>query len=426
MTRSAILLFASAALLAACADTAVPPPAIVPQAEDRHLIDPRAGFGPIAPDVERRFETIWRHALAGDDAEARRRIAELRRRNPDFPPATLVEAFLDIRAGRLDVARATVESVLRTHPDYLAARVYQAEIAFRANETRLAHQLYRDLAARPDAPPSARERLAELQARLFGDLFEAAKVAPDDAEAIRLLREALTFDPSSHDARILLARKLVAQRGFDEARRELEPLLATAAVDNPEVQELLAEIDVGRGRYQEAIVRYDRLTRRTRDPRHAQRLAEIKEEWSLANMPAHYREALDSTAVTRADFAVLLYWTVPSVRFAQNLGSPPIAIDIADVAGRDEIVRAMALGLYDIDPVTRRVSPFRQVTADRLSRHLARILTLRGAACARGMAADEVLAACRIPDPLATHPPDATITGREAQRLLAEVAKALQ
>ena len=40
-----------------------------------------------------------------------------------------------------------------------------------------------------------------------------------------------------------------------------------------------------------------------------QRLEEIKSEWSAANMPAHYRTALDSLAVTRSDFAVLLYWT---------------------------------------------------------------------------------------------------------------------
>ena len=71
-------------------------------------------------------------------------------------------------------------------------------------------------------------------------------------------------------------------------------------------------------------------------------------------MPAHYRAAADSLAVTRSDFAVLLYWTVPSVRFAQNLGTPQIAVDIEDVAGREEIIRALALGLYDVDPVTRR------------------------------------------------------------------------
>ena len=43
-----------------------------------------------------------------------------------------------------------------------------------------------------------------------------------------------------------------------------------------------------------------------------------------------------------------------SIRFAQNVPTPPIAIDIADIPGRDEVIRAMALGIYPVDPVTRR------------------------------------------------------------------------
>ena len=175
---------------------------------------------------------------------------------------------------------------------------------------------------------------------MFNELYAAAQSA-SDAEAVRLLREALTFNAGAIEPRILLSQKLVAQRQFDEARRELEPLL-NAAPDRAEVQEILAEVDVGRGRYQEAIVRYERLARRTKEPRYAQRLEEIKSEWSAANMPAHFRTALDSTALTRVDFAVLLYWTVPSVRFAQNLGTPQIAVDIEDLAGREEIIRAIA------------------------------------------------------------------------------------
>jgi hypothetical protein len=189
---------------------------------------------------------------------------------------------------------------------------------------------------------------------------------------------------------------------------------------------MLAEIDVGRRRYQEAIVRYDRLARRTKEPRYARRLDEIKEEWSMANMPPQYRQALESSALTRSELAVLLYWTVPSIRFAQNLGSPPIAIDIENVAGREEIIRAIAIGLFDIDPVTRRVSPFRTVTAERLSRHLARVLQLRGASCTRGVASEKVLSACNVTDPLATLPEDATVTGRDAAKMLADVARALQ
>ena len=419
MRSTRTLILAAALLLAACGTTDVMPPAVTPEGEDRYLLHPLTGSN-VPPPAGDRFEAAYRYALAGNEAEAERRMAELRQRNPELlVPLLLLEALIDIRAGRLEDALAALERVRERDPDNVIARVYEAEIAIRQNQTRIAYDLY----GRLTDVPHAAERLTLLEGRLFNELYAAAQSAPD-AEAIRLLREALTFNAGAIEPRILLAQKLVAQRNFDEARRELDPLLNTAP-DRPEVQEILAEIDIGRGRYQEAIVRYERLARRTRDPRHQRRLDEIKSEWSAANMPSHYRAALESTAITRAELAVLLYWTVPSIRFAQNLGAPPIAVDLQDMAGREEMIRAIAIGLYEVDPVTRRVSPYRTVTASRFSTHLARVLSLRGAACARGITQDRVLAACGVDDPLATLPGDATLTGHDALRYLEQVAKKL-
>lgn len=414
LTKS--ILVAAALVLAACTTTAPMPPMATPQGDDRYLIDPRPSLAAVTlpPAVAQKIEAAWRYALAGKDAEALRSLEGV----PEIETRTLIEAFLAIRAGRYDDARRILGAV---DPENLVARVYRAEIAYRERETRIAYDLYRQIVALPDAPATARERLTELEGALFNELYAAAQTAAP-AEAVRLLREALTFNAGAIEPRILLSQKLVEQRQFEEARRELDPLLDTAA-DRPEVQEILAEIDVGRGRYQEAIVRYDRLARRTREPRYAQRLEEIKTEWSAANMPSHYRAAADSLAVTRSDFAVLLYWTVPSVRFAQNLGTPQIAVDIEGLAGREEIIRAIALGLYDVDPVTRRVSPHRTVTAARLSQLLARVLVLRGAACARGSAT--VLTSCGVTDPLATYAPDASVPGRDVRAALEQVAKQL-
>ena len=422
MRLTTILLTAAALLLGACGTVAPPPPAVVPQGEDTYLVDPRTGYtADIAPATATKLEAAYRYALAGNEAEAERRLTEIRRTSPEFIPATLLDAFIDIRAERYDDARASIRRVQERDPENLAARVYEAEIAYRERQTRLAYDLYRQVAAIPGAPATANERVRELEGALFNELYAAAQSA-EPVESIRLLREALTFNAGAVEPRILLSQRLVAQRQFEEARRELEPLLNTAP-DRPEVQEILAEVDFGRGRYQEAIVRYDRLARRTKDARYERRLEEIKSEWNAANMPSHYRAALESTAVTRAELAVLLYWTVPSIRFAQNLGTPQIAVDIQDVPGREEIIRAIALGLYEVDPVTRRVSPYRNITAARLSTHLSRVLSLRGAACARGTTS--VLTACGVEDPLAAFAPDATVSGRDALRYLEQVAKKL-
>jgi tetratricopeptide (TPR) repeat protein len=426
LTKSKTLLMLAIALVAAgCTPPDKPAPVVTPTGGDRFLVDPRTGYtGAIPPTLGPKFETAWRWTLAGDEAEARGRLAEILEQSPDFMPARLAEAAMDIRAGRFDAARGVVAEALQHNPNWTAARVYEAEIAYRDKRTREAYDLYVALSSDTNAPDFVRERVEELRGAIFNELFAQAQTA-SDAEAARLLREALALNAGSTDARILLAQKLVAQGQFDAARTELDPILDTAA-SRTEVQQMLAEIDVGRGRYQEAIVRYDRLARQTNDQRYARRLEEIKLEWGAANMPPHYRAALDSAAITRAELATLLYWTVPQVRFAQNLGTPAIAIDIENVAGREEVIRAMALGLYDVDPVTRRVSPNRQVSASRLSAHLVRVLQLRGAACARGLTADRVLAACGVTDPVAGRTPEATVTGREIVPALQQVAKALQ
>ncbi len=419
-----VMLLVAAVVVARCATAPPLPPVLTPQGEDRFLIDPRTGYGQTAvPAVATRFEAAWRYILAGNESEARRALEEVRKRDPQYLPIEVAEAAIAIRNGRYDEAREKVVHAQQRAPNYTAARVYEAEIALREHRTRVAYDLFRDIAAQPEAPAVVRERLTELEGALFNELFAAAQSAPDQ-EAIRLLREALAFNTGAVEPRILLAQRLLALGQFEEARTEIDPLLNTVA-DRVEVQEILAEVEVGRGRFQEAIVRYDRLTRRTRDPRYERRLEEIKLEWSSANMPEHYRNALNSPAITRADLAVLLFWTVPSVRFAQNLGSPPIAIDV-EVAGREEIIRAIAIGLFDVDAVTRRVNPGRVVPASRFSSHLARVLTLRGASCARGLASDKVLAACNVTDPLATLASDASVSGREAQRALAQVAAAIQ
>ena len=423
MIKSKLLFVLAAALLAASCTPPPPAPAVVPQAGDRFLVDPRTGWETtLTPALEKRFEAAWRFVLAGNETEARRRLAEIAIRNPGFAPVDLASAAIDIQAGRLDVASATVANTLLHHPGYVAAQIYEAEIAFRQQNTRGAYDLYRELSAQPNAPPTVVERVRQLQETLFNELYVAAQTAAP-AESVRLLREALAFNPSAVEPRILLAQKLVEQHQFEEARKEIDPVL-TVAADRPETQAILAEVEVGRGRYQEAIVRYDRLAKRTKDPRYERRVQELKRDWQAANMPVHVRTAMDSVGVTRAELATLLYWTVPAIRFAQNVGAPTIAVDIEEVAGREEIIRAIALGLFDVDPVTRRVSPARVVTAARLSSFLSRVLTQRGAACARG-AGDRVLAACNVPDPLATYPPEASVTGRDAVAALEQVAKQL-
>lgn len=422
-SRIRILIAASLALVAIACASSAPVPAVQPEGDDRYLVDPRLGYdGAIQPASNRRLENAWRSLLSGDAIRTRRELEQLRQRDPGLLVTELIDAAVAIREGAFDRALTTIADIEKKKPNYIAAWVYDAEIAVRQHNLRHAHEIYAQL-AKSQVPDEVRARAVEVRQRLLGEINAAAQSAASPAEAVRLLREALAIDPSSRSTRLQLVQNLVRDKKWDLARQQLEPLL-TADSERAEVQEALAEIEVGRGLYEQAISRYERLARR--DNRYTQRLDAIKERWNAANMPPQFIRALESEAITRGDLAVLLYWKVPAIRFAQNLTTPPIAVDVNDVVGREEVIRAIAVGMLQVDPITRRVNPSATVTPAQVSRYLARVMTIRGASCARGASdTSRILSSCGMKDLGATLPPDASVTGSAAVEVINQMAKQL-
>mgnify|MGYP003552756302 CR=1 FL=1 len=92
------------------------------------------------------------------------------------------------------------------------------------------------------------------------------------------------------------------------------------------------------------------------DPALQVELARAKFSWRLLNSPEQVRGLRDKVVLTRSDFAVLLYWTVPQIRTARP-GAAQIASDLVDHPSRDEIARVAILGLMTIDETMHRFSP---------------------------------------------------------------------
>src|SRR5207244_165585 len=133
-----IVIFA-AIVFAACASP-VPPPAIAPRAEERYFVDPRLGFGQtVDASVEKKFDAAWRALVAGDLGEASRRLAEIRTKEPDYAPAELALVLVDLRQGALPAARARVNGVRQARPHFLAAEIYDAEVAVTGHDVKRAY-----------------------------------------------------------------------------------------------------------------------------------------------------------------------------------------------------------------------------------------------------------------------------------------------
>lgn len=416
---SAVLLIV--ALASACATTPpLAPPAAPSLVNGEVYIDPRVGYtGPPPAAAARAFGTAIRALDSGQLAAADAAFADAVQGSPDFGPAILGRAIVAMHEDRLEDARIHLDRA-EAMGSWQAVEVVAAELAAREGRTEEALQLYEALASSADPAAIYRTRADELRRDHFNTLFARAGSEPAE-QAVISLREAIAVQ-DTEAARLLLARRLIELQRYDEARRTLDQLLLRGASDRDQLDALLAEIDYGKGRYQEAIARLEPLA--AKDPaRHGERLAEVKRRWSEANMPPRYHAALESDALTRSELATLIYWKVPPARFAKGLPEPPIAVDLTGATGREEMVRAMALGLFTVDPVTRTVSPGRVVTRSSVERILARLLRFRGIpACAAPAAGDPAgeLLSCGIPVPEGD-----TISGREAARALDAISAVL-
>jgi tetratricopeptide (TPR) repeat protein len=91
----------------------------------------------------------------------------------------------------------------------------------------------------------------------FAQLAEECRRAGDNEEAVGICRAGLPFHPDYLSARVTLGRALTELGHLDEARTELQIVLATAP-DNLAANRAMAEIHQQRGALAEALVYYQK------------------------------------------------------------------------------------------------------------------------------------------------------------------------
>lgn len=426
MFRQTTFLVAAIAMLAISCTTTQPAPPVEREGRIGPLtVDPRLDYpGAEDPGHRRQFDVALRELARGERGRAVGRLEELASPPARYEPAALTLGALALVEGDLERAEARIASARRE--GWTAAEFYRAELAYRRGNLREALELFRRVEP-PNGPAVAGERIEAIRTRLFDEAYAAALAAEPEG-AVAALREALRYRPDSSAARLLLAQRLIAAGRLAEARMELDPLLGGSGSERVDVQQALAEIDAGRGRYEDAIARYQKIVRIDPRPEYVRRLESIKRDFARANMPPRYRAAVASMAVSRADFAILAYWTVSPVRFGQPAGEPPIAVDLGEIAGRDELVKAISFGILPVDPATRRAEPDRIMRATNVGRYLYRILTIRGVPpCVAGSGGDPLTALeqCGIEVESLRTSADTPITGSFALRALQKIDEIL-
>jgi hypothetical protein len=217
-------------------------------------------LSPIAQKIH--YESEWNFAQSALEAgrlnEARSRLENLFRSFPENPEFCHALFQCQLRLNRLDDAQTTLEVLLETVPPGIGALLPQAELALARRELRQARRLAE--AARQQQPrhPAALRRLGLLLLRLrewnaVADLSQAALKQDENdplvwlglaeaslrlhqtAAAENAARRAIQLKYFLPDAHFILARALVAQNKWPEARaamaalRELQPENKSAA-----------------------------------------------------------------------------------------------------------------------------------------------------------------------------------------------------
>lgn len=333
---------------------ATPPKA--PPPRDRFPLDPREGAsGAFPPDAQ----AGWMSLLAGDAVGARAEFEVARRQEPGSLPVRIGEIEALVAAGALPEGRAAcAEAMPGSGPGgaTLPLLVACGEAEARSGQPIAAYGLYHQAAARAPERTGITARAAELRAQArdqAGKEAQEAATRKDWAAARLAAGRAIEIDPDSAAVREA-AGDVERQAGDGAAALERYGEALQRAPSNRELQGKIARLAAERGDWASAIPALERLA--AEDPSFEAEAEEARLSFRLSNWPEPERAAARTTRLTRGDAARLVWWMVPDVR-QRRISAGIIASDIVDRSDREQIARAVGLGLLDVDRETHRARP---------------------------------------------------------------------
>lgn len=409
-----------------------PPELALARQERAYLVAPLEGY-PQEVDPSR-VETVgraWRALQAGDLAAARSAAAGLLDVDPGFAPAHVLAAQADFAEGRHQDVVSRLQPIGERMPGYVASQLLLGRAAERTGDIPQAYTAYRAIATRNQL---AFQRLGELHPRAIeivaNRLREALRVG-QTAEAERQLALLRSWGPSE-TATLEGARAVAVARADLPAELAAVKELSRRKPGDRALLERRADLELNVGDPSAGLeIIQGLVAQNPRDPVLAEKLEAAKFRWRLSLLPNAVQEVAVKPALDRAGFATLLYWLVPSVRYARP-SAGRIATDVLDHPRQEEIVRVINLGLMDVvDSTLHRFAPSAPMRRSAALRSLVRLLTTSGQPipCLRGSSGQSsacaTAAACALIPEGEDCDPGTTLSGLEAVELIRRTQKHL-
>ena len=326
------------------------------------MVDPFLGF-PLQPTaaLELRIRDAHEALLKlGTPEAALAEVAAVLEVDPGFQPADVLGAQAELLLGQARDAVERTQSLVDELPTYRAAAWVLAAAAEEVAEIVTAYEALWPLAEEWEQAANAsarlRPRAVDITRHRFDEALERGHLEAAERELERLHAWA-GDEPATTESAWQLSRalgdegaeRLVLERMVQEdpARRDTIERLAELEIDGGSLRIGLSRLEALSIDYPDDLSLLDRVER-------------AKFRWRLENFPEDVRELASTPELTRADFATLLYWLVPEVRYAE-LEAPPVATDILEHRRRDEIVRVLNLDLLQVDRIIHRFAPERAV-----------------------------------------------------------------
>lgn len=325
------------------------------------MASPFAGYLLRVPiEVEDRLERAHQEMMERGDlaaVEAAREVArDLLTTDPRLHPAAVLLAQTDFVGGLYGRAVEELIPITAELPGYLAAQLMLGRAAEELGDVLRAYAAYR---AATEGSVAAGERAAELLPRALEivanrvrDGLRRGRLGEAEAELGRLEEwapgEAVTVESQAEVARAQgdEAAELAAVRQLAQLRPEEGGLL-----------ERWVDLELEAGDPATGLRLAEKLA--AAHPHEAslqEKLGYAKFRWRLTLMPQRVQEVAGHAELQRGDWAVLLYWLLPAVRYGHPARAR-IAADILDDPRREEIARVVNLGLMDVNESLHRFSP---------------------------------------------------------------------
>ena len=367
-----------AALTVGCATAPTPAPSGRGDAVDRAFLpSPESGYPRSLSAAEAASLRSAHAGLLGRESPAATvEVARvLLEANPALDPARVLWAQAEFVAGRPAEALAAAAAVAERFPDYVAAQLVVGRSAENLNRVETAFETYLRVATRSEAAErranELRPRAVEIVANRTRDLLAKGRVE-EAAESLALLG---SWAPDEPDTLMLEADHAAAVGApileLDAVKRllELQP--------SEDLVRRRARLEMEAGDTGEGLRILKELTQRyPGDAELAAELERAKFSWRLELLPADARDLLRLPELTRADFAKLLFWLFPDVRYGRA-SAGRIASDILDHPYRQEMARVINLDLMWVDSSLHLFYPSRPLTRDEGLEVVLRILARR-------------------------------------------------